>query len=65
MATEINNAFTTGTLDDVKISIIIFAVLAFLYLFTKSGGLKAVLVTSYCGVIIVSFTGGASWSTAI
>ncbi|KKK67608.1 hypothetical protein LCGC14_2952380, partial [marine sediment metagenome] len=32
----------------------------FVRFFTKAGGLKAILVSSYCGVIIVSFTGGAS-----
>lgn len=42
--------------------ILVFVVLACLFLFfsRRGGGLKCVLVASYCGVIITSFTGGAS-----
>jgi len=44
------------------IPIAIFAVLALLFLFfsRQARGLKSVLVASYCGVIIITFTGGAS-----
>ena len=44
------------------VPIAIYAVLAIVVLLCsrQAGGLKAVLVASYCGVIITSFTGGAS-----
>lgn len=42
--------------------ILVFVVLACLFLFfsRRGRGLKCVLVASYCGVIIITFTGGAS-----
>jgi len=43
------------------IPILIFNVVALLFLFfSREGGLKAIIIASYCGVIVISFTRGSS-----